>query len=259
MIKNGLRVVVGRGRETTSSIMLNKVIAFAATAWNKIKSAANAVASFCYSALQFGLELPGKMFSSISSYAAPYVKQAGEFIMKIARPLLNTRIGKAAVAGMSYVKKQAVNATYKVVDGAEWLIDKSTLGVNWLAQQATDLTNWIGQTRAVQFVTGVAKSAASWISSTSLFQSAIDMTVYVFTKMSNFCTAIAESYQYYNQCRTIARRIVNDEENNCLVDEHTLIKAFHGVVQQEAKAINQNANTDEVSRVVFIRFRILIV
>ena len=62
IINNGLKMVIGRRRETTASLLLNDVISAFAFCWNKIKTAANAVTSFCYSVVKFTVQLPGLYF-----------------------------------------------------------------------------------------------------------------------------------------------------------------------------------------------------
>jgi len=47
------------------------------------------------------------------------------------------------------------------------------------------------------------------------------MTIYLYTKMSNFCTALCESYQYYNQCRTASRRLAREKQG--IIDEHMIL------------------------------------
>jgi hypothetical protein len=270
IINNGLKVVVTRKKEKAGSWLLNKVIGGAAWCWNKVKSLASAVGSFCYSVLEFVIHLPGKIFnklkqlnltqkfvlgkifSAISDFAAPYVKQAGELIQRIAQPLLNTKFGKAAVATMQFAKEMTVEAGYKLVEGAEWVINKGTQAVNYVGKKATELTNWVGDTSIVKGTIGLAKGFGSWVASTAIWKSAAEMAVYIYTKVSNFCTAVSESYQYYNQCRTISRRIVIEQGG--LVDEHTILKTFHDISKQETKKNDNDRNTNEVSyfdRIIF--------
>ncbi|CAF1126244.1 unnamed protein product [Didymodactylos carnosus] len=246
IINNGLKVVVTRKKEKAGSWLLNKVIGGAAWCWDKVKSAASAVGSFCYSIVKFVIHLPGKIFSAISDFAAPYVKQAGELIQRIAQPLLNTKLGKAAVATMQFAKEIAVEGGYKLVEGAEWVINKGTQAVNYVGKKATELTNWVGDTRIVKGTIGLAKDFRSWAASTTIWKSAAEMAVYIYTKVSNFCTAVSESYQYYNQCRTISRRIVIEQGG--LVDEHIILKTFHDISQQEAKKSDDDRNTNEMIR-----------
>lgn len=165
--------------------------------------------------------------------------------MRIARPLLNTKLGKAAASAVNAAVNGAVWATYKVVDGVEWVIDKSKKAVNKVSKVASDAVNWIADTKVAQGAVGLVKDAASWVASTSVFQSAVNMAMYVYTKVSNFCTAIVESYHYYNQCRTISRRIVNEKGH--LVDEHTILKTFQGISLQEAKKAENALDEDGVS------------
>ena len=182
------------------------------------------------------------------------MKQAGALIMRIAQPILDTKFGRGVVNGSKFVANIAVEAGYKVVEGTEWVIDKTTNGLNYIAKKgtdltnyvakkATDLTNYIADTRLVKGAVGLVKNV--WSGMTEVFQPAVNLAIFVFRKISNFCTAVSESYQYYNQCRTITRRIVN--ETNGRVDEHFLIKTFQGVSQQEAKNTQNNLNTDDVS------------
>ena len=136
---------------------------------------------------------------------------------------------------------------HKTVDAAEWLFDKGAQLVNYVGQKATDVTDWIASTRAA----GLVKDIGSWAASTTIFKKAVEITTYIFMKMSNFCTAIVESYQYYNQCRTMSRRIVNEKLN--IVDEHTILRSCDEVMKQEAKITNNNINTDYVSFVIFCK------
>ncbi|CAF1683290.1 unnamed protein product, partial [Adineta ricciae] len=243
IISNGLKVVVSRKKETAGPWLLNKVIAGAAYCWKAIKSAVNAVLSFGYSVVQFTLQLPGKIYNKIADFAAPYVKQAGEMIYRIAEPLLNTKVGKAAVATMQFAKEAVVEGVYKTVEGAEWLIDKGSQAVNYVAKKATEAVNWLGETGVVKSGIELANQFGSWVSSTAIWKSAAEMATFIYTKMSNFCTAASESYHYYNQCRTMARRIAIEKYE--LTDEYTILRTFHDISREEAKNNANNLNTDE--------------
>ena len=83
------------------------------------------------------------------------------------------------------------------------------------------------------------------MASTDIFKIAVNMATYVYTKMRNICTAAAESYQYYNQCRTMARRITIEKQG--LVDENTILKIFHEISQPEAKNIRKEITADYIS------------
>jgi hypothetical protein len=169
--------------------------------------------------------------------------------MRIAQPLLNSKVGKAFVSAGKMVAHVAIEATYKAVDAAEWVINQGSKAVNFVSKKGTELLNWMGNTAVVKGTIGAVKNAASWIASTDIFKSAVNIAVYVFTKMSNFCTAVVESYSYYNQCRTMARRIVNEKGH--LVDEHAILKTFQGISVAEANVANKNENNDDVSLFVY--------
>jgi hypothetical protein len=164
--------------------------------------------------------------------------------MRIAQPLLNSKVGKVMVSAGKMVAHVAVETSYMAVDAAEWVIDKGSKAVNYVSKKGTELINWIGDTALVKGTIGAVKDAASWVASTDIFKSAVNIAVYVFTKMSNFCTAIVESYSYYNQCRTMARRIANEKGN--LVDEHAILKTFQGISVAEAKVATKNESNDQV-------------
>ncbi|CAF3995174.1 unnamed protein product, partial [Rotaria magnacalcarata] len=166
--------------------LLNKIISRAAWCWKKIKSAASAVAPFCYSCVKCVTEALGTVVSAISDFVAPYAKQVGGFISKIAKPLLNTRIGKLAVTGMQPAKEAALDAGYATLSGAEWLVKKGGQSVNYVGKKATDLVNWIGDTRIVEGAVGIAKDFGSWIASTEIYESATEIATYIYRKMSNF-------------------------------------------------------------------------
>jgi hypothetical protein len=245
IINNGLKVVVTRKKEKAGWWLLNKVIAGAAWCWNKIKAAASAIASVGYSIVKFCAHLPGQIFNKISEYAAPYVKQVGDLIQSIAKPLLNTKLGKAAVAKMQFAKEVIVEAGYKTLEGAEWVISKGTKCINYIGQKATEAVNWVAETSFGKGVAQMGRDVGSWITSTSVWKSAAEMAMYLFTKMNSFCTAVSESYHYYNQCRTAARRLVIEKQG--LVDEHVILKTFNGITQEEAKKSAANDTAEEVS------------
>lgn len=159
--------------------------------------------------------------------------------------MLNTRIGKLAVSGMQFAKEAALDAGYATLDAAEWVVKKGGQAVNYVGQKATDLVNLIGDTRMVKGAVGLAKDFASWVTSTEIYKSATEIATYIYRKMSNFCTALSESYHYYNQCRTVARRLVIEKPG--LVDEHSILKTFHGISQQETKKAENNQKSDNVS------------
>ena len=245
IISNGLKVVVTKKKEKPGWWLLNKTISAAAWCWSGIKSAASAVISFGYSAVQFLAGLPGKIFGAVSDFVAPYAKEVGKFIYTIARPLLESAVGKAAVNAMQSVANFAVEATYKTVDATEWLIGKGTQAVNYAGRKATEAVKWVNDTTIVKGGVNAIKDFGSWVASTTIWQTATAIATYVYTTMSNFCTAVVESYLYYNQCRTASRRIVLEKQG--LIDEHSILITFHGISQQEAKKVNDEKGTDEVS------------
>ena len=261
MMNNGLKVVVTRRREKAGQWLLNQVIAAGAWCWNTIKSAASAVASFCYSVVQFVVQGGGKhlnmryvlyckiflvkLFKAAVDYVAPYVKEAGQLILRIAQPLLDTAVGKAVVATMQVAKEVVVEAAYQGLGAAEWVINKGTQAVTWTGKKATAVVKWIGDTRVVKGTVGLVKDFGAWVASTDVWKAAAELATYVYTKMSSFCTAVSESYQYYNQCRTAARRLTIEKRG--LVDEHAILRTFHGVSQQETKKASENNAAEEVS------------
>jgi hypothetical protein len=165
-------------------------------------------------------------------------------IQRLAEPLLNSKIGKAAVEVMKTASKYVTDACFMAVDAAEWVIDKGCKAINFISEKATDITNRMGETAVVKGAIGLGKDLGEFITSSNLWKSAAEMAIFIYTKMSNFCTAVVESYLYYNQCRTMARRIVVDKYE--LADEHTILKTFHEVSKQEAKANTDHEKTDEV-------------
>ena len=68
MQNNGLKLVVTKKKVTTGSWLLNGVISAASYCWCKIKSAANAVTSFCYSIVQWTVNLPGMTLFFLIQY-----------------------------------------------------------------------------------------------------------------------------------------------------------------------------------------------
>ena len=187
----------------------------------------------------------GKIFNKISPYTAPYIKQVGEFIQRIAQPLLNTKFGKAAVATAEFIQEKAIDAGYAVLSAAEYVIDKGTQVVNYVGTKATQAVQWIGETRAIKGIAQLSNDFASWVASTEIWKSAAEMATYLYTKMSNFCTAVSESYHYYNQCRTASRRLVIEKQG--LVDEHIILKTFHETSHEEIKKHVEHYTEDEVS------------
>ena len=190
-----------------------------------------------------------QIYDKVSEYVSPYIKQVGEFIMSIAQPLLNTKFGKAAVTGLKYVADFIEEAQYKIVEGTEYLFDKIGEGVDYVSKKATELVDWVESTSLVQGVIKNVKRFGSWIASSEIFKAAVNMATYIYSKMSNFCTAIAESYKYYNQCRTMARRIALEKQGQ--VDEHMILKTFHGISQPEDKKNKKDATSDDVSICLF--------
>lgn len=182
----------------------------------------------------------GKFFKKVSDVIGPYARQAGELIMRIAQPLLETKVGRGLVKGTKLLGELG----YLMLDMAEYVIEAPSKLINSIREKTTELFNWIADRACVKKVTERVKKKVAWVTSTSVFKWAVNTAVNVFTKMSNFCTAVVESYRYYNQCRTIARRIVNEKTN--LVDEHALIKTFQSVSMAETKNAEQNQETDDV-------------
>lgn len=179
------------------------------------------------------------------AFVAPYVNEVGKFIQKIAQPLFDNAVGRAAVSAMQSAASAVVEVAYKTVEAGEWLIDKGTDAVNLVGEKATQSANWIADTSIVQGTVSQVQKFGSWITSTKVWQTAVEIGTYVFTKMSNFCTAVVESYLYYNQCRTASRRLAIEKQG--LINEHTILETFHGISQQEGKKTKNEKDIHEVS------------
>ena len=116
-------------------------------------------------------------------------------------------IGKAAVA----TKNMIVSAGVAVSENASkaWTKIKS---------KASEAAEYIGSTKAFQ----LAKEAAKIVSFAA---------VSAYKKMATLCTAVVESYEYYNQCRSSSRKIAM--EDNTGVDEHVILKNYMNARSQE--------------------------
>lgn len=187
----------------------------------------------------------------MAGFLSACAAKVGQFMMYVAEKMF----GKTIVQGtVSLIQTGAEYAGYlgvKVLDATEWCIDKGTKAVNYVGKKATELVNWVGSTRIAQATVGGIKSVGSWIGSTSIWQNLVSLTTYVYTQMSNFCTAVMESYRYYNQCRTQSRRMVN--QNPVLSDEHKVLKMFHGISQQEAKNAAEEDKEDNVNNRSYLK------
>ena len=133
----------------------------------------------------------------------------------------------------------------KVLEGFEYAIDKGSKLLSNAAGKVGSGLKAIYDTDLVQGAVGLVKDGFSLVTSTALFQKAANLAVYVFKRVSSFCTAMVESYHYYNQCRTIARRLVTQEET--AVSEHVIIKTFDGVMRPEVQIADKNQRTNDVS------------
>jgi hypothetical protein len=160
---------------------------------------------------------------------------------------LETKFGKGLVTVAKATAEGVTELGYMTLGAAEWVIEKGAKAVNYVSKGATKAVKWLGDTEAVKGAVGLAKGAGAWIASTGVWKTATAMATYIFTKMSNFCTAISESYQYYNQCRTTSRRLALERPE--LIDEHVILRLFHGITQQEAKQ-NVDEQTAEEVRVI---------
>ena len=183
--------------------------------------------------------------TAVTGFLSASAANVAQFMMYVAEKMLGTAIVQGTVSLIQTSVEYAAYFGVKVLEATEWLIDKGTKAVIYVGKQATELVNWIASTRIAQATVGGIKSFGSWIESTSIWQSLASLATYVYTKMSNFCTAVMGSYRYYNQCRTHSRKLVN--ENPVLSDEHKVLKMFHGISQQEAKSAAEEENEDNVS------------
>ena len=104
-----------------------------------------------------------KLFKTAWNYAAPYLKQAGEMIQRIAQPLLESKFGQMAAKGLRKAQEAALYATHRLVDGAEYLIEKASDGLNYVGKKASELVEWIGDTKIVKSMAGLAKNVGNWV------------------------------------------------------------------------------------------------
>ncbi len=158
--------------------------------------------------------------------------------------MLNTAFGKACVSGLKGAKNLAVKGLHGIVSAAEWVIDKGTEAVNYVGKKVMDGAKWIGNSSLVQGAINMAKSVGTWIASTSIYKDAVNLAMNLFTRMSNYCTAVYESYQYYNQCRSMARKIANEHQ----IDEHVILKTFNLVTTQEDVKMKKEIIKDQVKQ-----------
>ena len=263
IIDNGLKAVIARKKEKTGWWLLTKLVAGVSWCWRKIKSVVNAVLSFGYSALQFVQSVTGsfdsnfslihskyclflgKAITAVTGFLSPYAAKVGKFMMYVAEKMFGKTIVQGTVSLLQTGAEFAGYLGVKSLEATEWCIDKGTKIVNYVGKKATEFVNYIGSSRVVQGTVSGVKFLGSWVASTSVWQSLISLTTYVYTQMSNFCTAVMESYRYYNQCRIQSRKLVN--ENPVLSDEHTILQMFHGISQQEAKNAIAEEKEDNVS------------
>ncbi len=185
--------------------------------------------------------------ASVNEKIAKYTKEAGEFIMRLAQPMLDTKFGKNLTKFVKTINTVATNTAYKFVECSEWLIDKGTMAAEKAGKAFIRL--------AVN-----AKNFANWIADSSLIKKTLTEVIHgvirTYKKMSDYCTANVESYKYYNQCRTGSRRIVNEQASNH-VDEHSILKMFQGVTQQAARQTEQIIDADDV-RICVIFFGLFV-
>uniref|UniRef100_A0AC35FYN1 Chloroplast protein-transporting ATPase n=2 Tax=Panagrolaimus sp. PS1159 TaxID=55785 RepID=A0AC35FYN1_9BILA len=247
IMDNGLKVVIGRKKEKGSWGIINQIVAAAAFCWNKIKAAAAACCNFGYSVVKFCCQLPGKIFNAVSDTIGPYMKEAGDFVIKLVKPLMNTPFGKAAlkigeVASdvANVVKEKAIDAAYLALDAAEGVIKYTKKGGKWVAAKASEAAKWMAESKIAQEAGNVfsqaieiGTAAIHYTNINKLWEMAAEKATYLYSKMSEYCTALSESYQYYNQCRTMARKLVSENYN--LVDEHSILLTFNEITKKETK------------------------
>ena len=170
---------------------------------------------------------------AVSNFVAPYVKEVGKFIEAIAKPLMETKFGRAMTKVANSTVSAVTGLGYETLERAEYVIEKGTQAVYYVSKKATQGVEWLADTALVKGAVGLAQVAGARIACTEVWKTAAAAAMYIFTKMTNFCTAISESYQYYNQCRTASRRLALEREG--LVDEHMILEMFRGISQQETK------------------------
>ncbi|KAE9548611.1 hypothetical protein FO519_008177 [Halicephalobus sp. NKZ332] len=226
IVENGIRVVITEKTEDEGWSLMNSFIKCVAKCWNGVKSAAKAVTNFGYQVIKFGATVINKtlgVVGTVASTTAGFLRNVAEFVV-------GEKIVASCVDAVTYVSKEI---GYTALEATEWVIDKTNKVASKVNEKIQEGISWVGDTTLVKSLSKMGKDIGSYIASTGLYKSIASKATYIFNKISSFCTAVMESYHYYNQTRTAARRLAL--EQRCSIDEHKILRAYHGIKMEEQK------------------------
>ncbi|CAJ0948106.1 unnamed protein product, partial [Mesorhabditis belari] len=173
------------------------------------KAASSCVKSTCGAIAAVGGAIVGAVGDAVT--------KVGKVIGRAAYQLgemtgINDNIRKIAAAGRAIGNK--------VKEAAEWVAEKAVQLYEGAKREAVKAFEWVSETKLVKW----AKSAGKAV---------IDFGKNVYQKMSNFISAVMESYEYYNQCRFYAKKIAVESQSSS-VDEYTILRTYVNARQATA-------------------------
>uniref|UniRef100_A0A914YDQ9 Senescence domain-containing protein n=1 Tax=Panagrolaimus superbus TaxID=310955 RepID=A0A914YDQ9_9BILA len=161
LMDNGLKVVVSERKEQAGSWLINRIVAAANFVWNKVKAAATVVKNFAFSVVKTGFNLLGKAVSFAGSVVGKGAQLAGNFVAKIAKPLMDTKVGKYISDAVNDVKELGIDAAYVALGGVETVIKYAKKGANIAGEYAKK-----GLNAAIDF----GKATTEWIPGMSILK-----------------------------------------------------------------------------------------
>ena len=263
IIENGLLMVISKRDESIGWSLQNLVIKNVTKAGKLLWSGLKAIGNFFYS-----------IGSSICTFVSPfieacvdafdYVAECGiavgralrEQVVAVVDVIADTEIFKMATQTVkdvtSAVSEQIVNAANVMGSAIVTIADNTgvTAAAKAVGNAAITVSNTVVNT-TIAVGTAIGDAAADvghaiastkvFIAAKQAFNNAMDTAKNVYQKMSAFVTAAAESYLYYNQCRSTARRLAIEQN---FVDEHFILRSYDNALSNENR-VEDNDNIFE--------------
>ncbi|KAE9551560.1 hypothetical protein FO519_005233 [Halicephalobus sp. NKZ332] len=236
MIDNGMLVVLSLNTEKDAWSLTSQIFKAGMKVFNAVKSVIKVIGNFCGKVInttgkiiQETIKTVGRAINATSAF----IRETAERFFPEFVEFYDATINAVSTAGM------------KVLQGAEWVTRKAMQGINWVEENIVDPIQ-------TGLITGI-----KWVSDktrlTDLLKAVVAKVQYIFGKISRFCTALMESYEYYNQLRTATRRTALEQRIG--INEHTILRAYHENKFEQRKKDEKLDKTNKKIEIDLIKFR----
>ncbi|KAE9548231.1 hypothetical protein FO519_008556, partial [Halicephalobus sp. NKZ332] len=226
MIDNGMQVVLSLKTERDAWSLGSQIFKCGIKIFNAVKSAVKVVMDFggkvVYTVTNFIKEKIGTI-SEFTSATTSFIREA---MMKFSPKLVEV---------YDNAKRLVFKAGMKVLEKVEWTMEKRKQAANWANENIIDPV-WTGVKKGIKWV-------SDHTTLTYTLNTIVSFVKEIFGRVNRFCTAMIESYEYYNQLRTATRRAALDHRFE--ISEHTILRAYHENRVEQKKEIEKIEELNE--------------